>query len=396
MTWLTEAGPLIGRASEILSRTTDPLSAASAFRKTHPDLSGEQAAQVLDQAHLRVLARDRHGRPDADDLLLTRDGLEQGTRGDVAARRAELIWSSGARRVLDLTAGLGFDARAFAQAGLEVTAIERDPATAELLAWNLRHWPNARVLTADAMSSDAQALVDNLDPTDVVFIDPARRDPAGPRDLATGRARPERDPERWSPPLSFIMNLRHSRVVVKAAPAFQPPAGWHAEWISHDRTIVECSAWSWPTFAVARRAVIMNRTPMVVEPQADTWPIQPIATYVHEADPAIIRAGLLSHLGMNRIDDASTWLTTEDPAPAWLRPALRTFKVVRVLGGSLAEQRASLAELGITRLVIKSRDADVDPRQELSRLGVSEGGAHVLVMTRQSGRLISVLTTQES
>ena len=98
---------------------------------------------------------------------------------------------------------------------------------------------------------------------------------------------------------------------------------------------------------------------------------------------------------MNRIDDASTWLTSEDPAPTWLSPALRTFRVVRVLDGSLAEQRATLAELGITRLVIKSRDVDVDPRQELLRLAVSEGGSHVLVMTRQSGRSVSVLTTQE-
>ena len=395
MTWLTEAGPLVSRASEVLARTADPLSAASAFRKTHPELSGEQAAQVLDQAHLRTLARDRHGRPDADDLLLTRDGLEQGTRGDVAAWRAELIRASGARRVLDLTAGLGFDARAFAQAGLEVTAIERDPATAEMLAWNLRHWPHTRVLTVDAMSADAQALVDNLDPMDVVVIDPARRDPVGPRDLATGRARPERDPQRWSPPMSFITDLRHARVVVKAAPAFQPPTGWHAEWISYDRTVVECSAWSWPTFTATRRAVIMSSTPTVVEPQPGTSPIQPIAAYVHEPDPAIIRAGLLPHLGMNRIDDASTWLTSEDPAPTWLSPALRTFRVVRVLDGSLAEQRATLAELGITRLVIKSRDVNVDPRQELSRLAVSEGGEHVLVMTRQSGRSVSVLTTQE-
>ncbi|MCX8527779.1 MAG: class I SAM-dependent methyltransferase [Candidatus Nanopelagicales bacterium] len=396
MTWLTEAGPQISRAGEILERTGNPLTAASAFRKAHPELSGERAAQVLDQAQLRALARDRHGRPDADDLLLTRDGLEQGTRGDVAAWRADTIRSSGARRVLDLTAGLGFDARAFAQAGLEVTAIERDSATAELLAWNLRHWPHARVLTDDATSSESQACVDSLDPHDVVFVDPARRDPVGPRDLATGRARPERDPERWSPPLSFITGLRHSRVVVKAAPAFQPPAGWHAEWISHDRTVVECSAWSWPAFEPARRAVIMSRTPMVVEPQPGTSPIQAVAAYMHEPDPVLVRAGLLPHLGVNRIDDASTWLTSEDPAPAWLSPALRTFRVVRVLDGSLAEQRATLREFGITRLVIKSRDVDVDPRQELSRLGVSEGGAHVLVMTRQNGRSVSVLTTPES
>lgn len=392
MTWLAEAAPLIQEATDLLGVSPDPLAAASALRRAHPDLPPDRAAQVLEQAHLRHAARDRHGRPDAAALLLTRDGLEQGTRADIAQRRAHLIRAAGARRVLDLTAGLGFDARAFAEAGLHVTAVERDAATAELLAWNLRQWSNTDVVVADATSPDIARLVAELEPTDVVFIDPARRDPTGPRDLSTARARPERDPDRWSPPLSFITALTHPRIVVKAAPAFAPPAGWHGEWVSHQRTLAECTAWSWPAFPPSRRAVIMGEAVTVVEPRTNAPCAEGLGALLHEPDPAIIRAGLLRDLGVAWLDEASTWLTSDDPAPPELAPTMRSFRVLGTLAGPTAEQRQALATLGVTRAVIKSRDVDVDPGKELARLHLREGGTHVIVMTRHRGRLLSAVT----
>jgi len=394
MTRLTEAGPLISEAAGLLTTSKDPLVVASALRKAHPELTGEHAAQVLNQAHLRSVARDRHGRPDADDLLLTRDGLEQGTRADIADRRADLVKKAGARQVVDLTAGLGFDARAFAAAGLAVTAIERDEATAELLTWNLRYWPNATVMVADATSSQAAALIAELDPADVVFVDPARRDPAGPRDLATGRARPERDPQRWSPPLSFVTSLTHPRVVMKTAPAFTPPDDWHAEWLSHERTVVECTAWSWPIFAARRRAVVLGAHTTVIEPGPRGAHAEHPGLLLHEPDPAIVRAGMLRQLGLASLDEESTWLTSDEPVGATLAPAMRSYRVLQILSGSITEQRRVLADLRITALVIKSRDVDINPRDELTRLQVKEGGDHVLVMTRQHGRTLTALTQQ--
>ena len=392
MTWLAEAEPLIREATDLLAASPDPLAASSALRRAHPDLPPDRAAQVLEQAHLRRAARDRHGRPDADALLLTRDGLEQGTRADIAQRRAHLIREAGTRRVLDLTAGLGFDARAFAEAGLHVTAVERDGATAELLAWNLRPWSNADVVVADATSPDVARLVAELEPTDVVFIDPARRDPAGPRDLSTARARPERDPDRWSPPLSFITALTHPRIVIKAAPAFAPPVGWHGEWVSHRRTLAECTAWSWPVFSPTRRAVVMGEETTVVEPHTRVARAKDVGALLHEPDPAIIRAGLLRDLGVAWLDEASTWLTSDEPVRPELSPTMRSFRVLDTLAGSTAEQRMTLSGLGITHAVIKSRDVDVDPRKDLARLRLREGGTHVIVMTRHRGRLLSAVT----
>ena len=100
----------------------DPLAAGTQVRRAHPSATAEQAAAALDQAHLRELARHRYGIA-VPGLLLTRDGLEQATRPTVAARRAQAVQAAGARRVLDLTAGLGFDTRAFVDVGLDVIAV---------------------------------------------------------------------------------------------------------------------------------------------------------------------------------------------------------------------------------------------------------------------------------
>ena len=106
--WL--ASPAAAEALEaarlaIDTHPADPLAAGSLLRRTQPDLDTPHAAAALEQATLSRLAAQRYGIDRR--LLLTRDGLEQGTRPDVADRRARMFAAAGARRVLDLTAGLG-------------------------------------------------------------------------------------------------------------------------------------------------------------------------------------------------------------------------------------------------------------------------------------------------
>jgi THUMP domain-like len=72
-------------------------------------------------------------------------------------------------------------------------------------------------------------------------------------------------------------------------------------------------------------------------------------------------------------------------------PALRSYRLVTELFGSLRQQRRQLADLGVTRLTVKSRDVDADPRVVLRGLAQSEGPQHVLVMTRLGTRAISLL-----
>lgn len=393
--WL--ASPAAAAALEaarlvIDAHPADPLAAGSLLRRQLPALDTAQAAAALEQAALRRLARERYGIERS--LLLTRDGLEQGTRPDVADRRARRFAAAGARCVLDLTAGLGFDTSAFLAAGLAATAVERDPVVAQHLAHNC---PDASVVVADATDPHVLAeLLAGLTPSDIVFVDPARRDPAGPRDSASARSRPERDPERWSPPWSWVQAIRHPRVAAKVAPGLSPPPGWEAEWVSVDRTVVECSLASWALAGVARRAVVMRPPPATVvdaDPALTCPRADAIGSWVHEPDPAITRAGavpaLAAQQGLSAVDADSSWLTGEAPSSS---PALRSYLVLAELVGSARQQRRQLAGLDVSRLTVKSRDVAAEPREVLRSLGVTEGPERVLVMTRRDGRALSLLT----
>jgi len=389
--WLVAADGPRQDAREVLAATPkDPLAAGGALRRRHPDLAADQAAAVLEQATLAALAADRYGI--TEPLLLTRDGLEAATRPAVAARRARLLVSSGARRVVDLTAGLGFDARSFAAAGLDVVAVERDPVTAAYLRHNC---PTVQVIESDA--TDATVLADllgGLGPEDVVFVDPARRDPAGPRDRATGRARPERDPERWSPPWSFVAALPHPRIAAKAPPGFTPPPHWAAEWVSIDRTLVECTAYSWPAIASARQAVVLSPGLETLVPvTASSLAVAAdLGAWIHEPDPAVLRAGALASLagqeGLLAVDLASSWLTGDRPSTS---PALRSHLVIERLTGSERQQRRRLADLDVRRATVKCRDVDAEPGKVLRGLGLTEGPGLVLALTRHDGQAITLL-----
>jgi hypothetical protein len=383
--WLT--GP-DGRGAIALAAAAgpDPLARATAVRRLAPD--PERAAAAALQAELADLAAHRYG-IDAGPrgLLLTRDGLEQASRPEVAERRARTLADSGARRVVDLAAGLGFDTRAFLAAGLSVTAVEQDPATAVLLAANC---PGARVLNGAAQSL-APALLADLDPTDVVFVDPARRDPQAPRDTSL-RARPERDPERWSPPWSWVRALRHPRVAVKAAPGLAPPDAWSAEWVGVAGTVVECFLRSWPADAARTAAVRTGSGWAAIAADPGQAPVRPVSGWLHEPDPAVVAAGAVDAaallLGLGRISPDSAWLTSDAPAPGGL---VRSFAVLEVLSGGPKEQRRTLQRHGVTGLTVKSREARMSPAAVLADLDRPEGAGHVLVVARSSGRALRVL-----
>lgn len=375
---------LAAAAAAVAARPHDPLAAGAALRRSEPGLGASRVAAVLEQATLRAEARSRHGLPDT--WLLTRDGTEQATRPEVADRRARLLVDCGARRVLDLTAGLGADTAAFTRAGLEVIAVERDPATAVLLGHNC---PGVRIVTGDCRDV-LPALLPELAPEDVVFADPARRDPLGPR--RDGRARPERDPERWSPPWSQIAAIPHPRIVAKVAPAFEPPPAWCAEWTSVERSLVECTVYSWAAFTAARRAVVMTRdhVTLVSDVGAECATAGQVQAWLHEPDPAVVRAGVTGTLcaeepGLHAVDRDSSWLTSDRHSDSL---ALRSHLVIAPLEGSARQQRRQLAELGIDRLTVKSRDTGTSPASVLRELDVREGNHHVLVMTRRGGHQV--------
>ncbi|MCX6414049.1 MAG: class I SAM-dependent methyltransferase, partial [Actinobacteria bacterium] len=148
--WLTSpsAAAILDHAQALEPSSTSPsasITASGALRRAFPELSPEQCAAAMTQVDLRRRAVERYGINGSQ--FLTRDGLEQATQPVVASRRAAMLVAAGCTRVADLTAGLGFDSSAFVAAGLAVTAVERSPETAVLLAANV---PSARLVIGDA------------------------------------------------------------------------------------------------------------------------------------------------------------------------------------------------------------------------------------------------------
>jgi len=266
---------------------------------------------ALEQVELRdraALAWRNSGRK-RQSWYFTRDGYEAASHPLVAAFHAEVIANSGANGVIDLTAGLGSDSAAFIDAGLNTTAVERDPTTAALLAHNV---PGASIVIGDCTLLD----LNQWDPDQTaLFIDPARRGTS--RSLDGTRALPERDPGRWSPPISFVNELAKSfRVFMKAAPAFTPPDGWAQYVVSLDANVVEMFT---TNSATGTYAVMINsereECSMITRTtEPATHPHVEIRAegFLYELDPAITRAGLSQQVagefGLTPVGEKNMWL----------------------------------------------------------------------------------------
>jgi len=161
----------------------DSLSAGERLRRTFP---AEDVAWALTQVALRrkAVGRLEH----ADEMLFTPEGAEQATRSAVARWRAERFAAAGVRRVWDIGCGIGSDAMAFAEAGLDVVAVDAAPGTVEVATHNL-----ALVGAGPARVGRAEEL--EVPAGDAVFLDPARR---------TARGRTWRV-EAFTPPWSLVL-----------------------------------------------------------------------------------------------------------------------------------------------------------------------------------------------
>ncbi len=355
------------------------LAAATALRR---GWSPEQAAAALTQVALRRRAGTKFGEG-ANRLFLTPDGLEQATRWEVAAWRAARFRAAGAGQVVDLGCGLGADALALLDGGLDVVAVERDPATAVLAQANLGE--RARVLCGDAASLAGELLAGGA----AVFTDPARR---------TGAGRTWRVSD-FSPPWEFATGLLEGRVgCIKAAPGLPSrflPDSVAVRWVSHRGDLVETSLWSGPWTPGSRVAVLLPSGEELDAGERREPPVGPVASYLYEPDPAVIRSGgvaaLAERLGAHCPRAGIAYLFADRPA----RTAFATaFEVLEELPYSEASLRRWVRERGVGSLEIKVRGVDVDPavlRRRLKPAGTASatlvltptpGGARVLVVSR--------------
>ncbi|MEU2613637.1 methyltransferase domain-containing protein [Micromonospora sp. NPDC007271] len=382
-----EGSAALAAAAEVAGG--DPLAAAARLRSA--GFPAGLAAAALTQAELRRRAAGKFG-PEADRMFLTRPGLEQATRRVVADRRAARLHAAGVRTLADLGCGLGADALAAARAGIRVYGVEADPVTAAMAAANAEAAGLAERFTVAC--GDATAF--DVTGVDAVFCDPARR--------SAGTGRRIFDPNAYSPPWDFVTGLaeRVPRTVVKVAPGLDHaliPAGAEAEWVSVAGYLVEAALWCGALAEVPRRATLLKEGSPVNAPgraEAPCYqlagsgeaeaPVGPVRRYVHDPDPAVVRAHLLAELaedlGGTLADPSIAYLYTDAPVAS---PFTRCLEVTDVLPFSLKRLRALLRERRVGRAEILKRGSALEPEKLRRDLKLVGEEAASLVLTRVAG-----------
>ena len=384
----------VGVREDLLQQTAapaNPLRAVEALRRERPDLSPGLASAVVAQRGYRAKARSRGLLPEDDPLLTTDVGLEQATRPEVAAHRATTLARAGVRSVVDASAGIGMDSRAFLAAGLDVVAFERDPITAEVCRANLDHASHllgraARVECADSTTPGAiETAITSLPRPVAVFVDPARRSATRPVDGT--RAKAERDRHSWSPPWTFVesLRMRFDAVAVKTPPGFTPDLDWKAEWIAVGDSVVECALYS-PTASLdALRAVTIvlpdGQWSIDFPVDAQRPPSAAIGRFLAEVHPVARRTGAIARIcsdagNLAPVGASTMWLTSETVEPT--SPALRWFEVLG--SGSIEELKALCHHLGIERVALKTAESRSPQAQLRERIDLPDGDEFAIVV----------------
>ncbi|NLI36872.1 MAG: SAM-dependent methyltransferase [Bacteroidales bacterium] len=111
--------------------------------------------------------------------------LEQCSSETTAAYKAELV---GGNTLVDLTGGLGVDSSCFAKQFDHVVYVERQERLCQLAAHNFVALGLHNIETVNA---DAIEYVQKMNPVDVIYVDPARRDSQGGKVFAVSDCEPD-------------------------------------------------------------------------------------------------------------------------------------------------------------------------------------------------------------
>ena len=359
----------------------DPLTASTRLRARFP---AELVTVALTQDRLRRRAVAKFGAR-ASVMFFTEAGYEQSTRVGVARLRARRYVAAGVRSVADLCCGIGGDALAFAEAGIRVLAVDRDPLTCAVARANAEALGVSGLLRVECADVTRVA----LDGYEAVFLDPARR---GER----GRVF---DPDAYSPPWSFALGLAENFAAAgfKVAPGIPHeavPAGAEAEWVSDGGEVKEAGVYFGSLRTAERRATLLPGARTLVNEGVPDPDPGDIGRYLYEPDGAVIRARLLGELAgllsARTVDSTIAYLTSDQLVPT---PFASAYEVTDVLPFTVKKLRALVAERGYGTLEIKKRGADVNP-EELRRKLAPRGpraNAATIIVTRHLGRHVALV-----
>ena len=370
--------------SAIRESDPQPASVLSLSRRMRKEFDPDLVAAALTLHELRVKAASKFSR--ANEMWLTRAGLEQATSESIARHRARRY--AGLRTVADLCCGIGGDLIALA-AGPDsgsILAVDRDRLHLEMARANAELY----AVPAEIRPLEADVRDVGLAGVDGVFIDPARR---------TGRGRTV--PGASEPPLDWCVGLvdRVPAVGIKAAPGIPHdivPGGWGVEMIALGADLKEAVLWSPAMSQLAALAtVIRDDRVHTLEPvPGDPLPIrapEPGDVFL-DPNPAVTRAGLVEDLarviGAARIDDRVAFLVSGCFHPT---PFARSLRVVASGPWNEKALRARLRELDAGPIDIRRRGLAGDVDAITKRLRMDGTRPFTIAMTRMKDRPWAVI-----
>lgn len=372
--------------------------------------SPELVSAVLTQSRLRARADDKFGEF-ASTMLLTPDGLEQATRLPLAALHARRFLDAGITSILDVGCGIGGDAMAAAALGLDVTAIDRDPATVAVATVNLQPFERARAQLGAAEDLDVHSAQER---GQGIWMDPARRAARG------GASSRRHRPEDYSPPLSAVVDIARrlgtgghdGPLGAKLGPGIPHealPPGTETQWISWHGQVLEADCWFGPLArpGTARSALVIDAqgahrldAPAVPGTRPDTPPadpaVGPVRSHLYEPDGAVIRAGLLGviaeSLDATTIDPTIAYLTSDAEITT---PFARGYTIREVMPFGLKRLTAYLRERHLGDLEIKKRGTAITPEELRRRLRPQRFGHEraTVILTRIDGDQSVIIAT---
>jgi hypothetical protein len=343
---------------------------------------------LMSQIALRRKAIDKF--PEASQLLFTKEGLEQATREEIAEYVASRYQPFDVR--VDMTAGIGGDAREILKGASQAIALERDPVTLRILRHNFRIWnlDQVQFLEQNAYSY-------NPPQGAVLYLDPMRRDALGRRTSQISL---------WEPnPITILSRLPDILGSgVKVSPAFD-----YQELEASDLVVeVEMIGWQknlkqavWWTGVLSTPGVTRKVTLLPSGWTLDNSHSAPEITclepcqYIIDPHPAILRAQLADHFcsrySLFKLDPHIGYFTTQ-VIPDFESPDIaRVYRVIDVSKYNLRNLKKTLKSFHLKSARLRQRGFPIELQVIQKKLNLPEGNDCTILLARIGPSLFSII-----
>lgn len=370
----------LAAAQQLQPREEDYLRHFQNLEKHYP---GEQAQAALETAILRIEARGKF--PHAELMYFTREALEQASPFEVSEYHSQRY--RGFETLVDLGCSIGSDTLNMGHLaptiGLDIDPLRLAMAQANAAALGV----SGQVDFLQADLNSALPLV-GVKPCGL-FFDPARR-------TADRRVKSVRN---YVPPLFIIKDwlARFPALGAKISPGVKKLEienfDAELEFVSLGGELKEALLWFGPLKTAERRATILPGVHSLAGgDHVEALPLKEPQGYLHEPDPAVLRAGLVAELGQQlgayQLDPDIAYLTTGIQNS---NPYSRVWQVEDWFGFNVKRLREYLRARDVGKITVKKRGSPLQPEELIHMLRLRGENQRVVFLTHLKGAPITIV-----